>query len=57
MDCLEYQIYCQALWSIPAMLSVIDLDAMVREARDRGAESDLELILALRMIKGEEHQP
>lgn len=57
MDILEYQIFMQALWTVPAMLSVIDLDAMVKEARERNADADLELILALRMIKGEEHQP
>jgi hypothetical protein len=57
MDSLDYEIFMRDLWTIPATLSVIDMDAMVREARDRGADSDLELILALRMVKGEEHQP
>ena len=57
MDSIDYDIYRRALWQIPTTLDAIDLDAMVREARDRGAENDLELILALRMVKGEHHEP
>lgn len=57
MDMIEYDIYCRALWQIPATLAVIDMDAMVREARERGDDSGLELILALRMVKEENHEP
>jgi hypothetical protein len=54
---LDYSIWLRALWGVPSLLSQIDMDAMVREARRRGSEADLELILALRMVKGEEHTP
>jgi len=57
MDSIDYETYMRALWMVPVTLDTIDMDAMVREARRRGADSDLELILALRMVKGEEHIP
>lgn len=57
MDTLEFTIYLQALWAIPSILAVIDMDQMLRAAREHGRDSDIELILALRMVKEERHEP
>jgi hypothetical protein len=57
MDSITYDIYLRALWAVPAILAIIDMDAMLREARERGSDSDVELILALKMVKSENHEP
>ena len=57
MDTITYGVYLRALWAVPAILSIIDMDAMLRDARERGTDSDIDLILALRAIKGENHEP
>lgn len=57
MDIVTYEIYMRALWAVPSILSIIDMDQMLREARERGSDRDVELILSLRMVKGEEHVP
>jgi hypothetical protein len=57
MDTIDFGICLQALWAMPAMLAVIDMDEMLRVARKWGSDRDVELILALRMIKEERHAP
>lgn len=57
MDSISFGIYLRALWAVPAILSIIDMDAMLRQARENGSDSDVDLILALRMVKSENHQP
>lgn len=57
MDSISFDIYRRALWAVPAILSIIDMDAMLRQARENGNERDVELILALRMLKEERHEP
>lgn len=57
MDTISFDIYRRALWAVPAILSIIDMDAMLREARERGRDSDIDLILALRALKEERHEP
>jgi hypothetical protein len=57
MDSISFGIYLRALWAIPAILSIIDMDAMLRQARENGSDPDVELILALRMLKEERHEP
>jgi hypothetical protein len=57
VDSITYGIYLRALWAVPAILSIIDMDAMLRQARENGSDSDVDLILALRMVKEEGHAP
>jgi hypothetical protein len=57
MDCVTYEIYLRALWAVPSILSIIDMDQMLRDARERGRDSDIDLILALRSLKEERHEP
>lgn len=57
MDTISYGVYLRALWAVPAILSIIDMDQMLRDARERGSDRDVELILALRMLKEERHEP
>jgi hypothetical protein len=57
VDTVTYSVYLRALWAIPSILSIIDMDQMLQAARERGQDSDIELILALRMVKEERHEP
>jgi hypothetical protein len=57
MDTIDFAIYLQALWTVPSILAAIDLDKMLRAAREWGRDSDVELILALRALKEERHEP
>lgn len=57
MDTISYNVYIRALWATISILSSIDMDEMLRQARTRGSDSDVDLILALRMVKEERHAP
>jgi hypothetical protein len=55
VDTITYDVYLRALWAVPSILEIIDMDEMVREARRRGGDANLDLILALRSLKEERH--
>jgi hypothetical protein len=56
MDQITFEVYRRALWAMPAILEAIDLDDMLVRAREWGSETDIDLILALRSVKGEQHR-
>lgn len=47
MDPVYYALQIKAIWSIPSVLSRIDLMALLEEARQVGSDADIELIKRL----------
>lgn len=56
MDLIEYDIFMRALRAVDTTLEVIDLDEMLATAIQTGHDSDVDLILAMRDVKEENHR-